>query len=246
MRSRHGGRTMRRTTWTALLLIALIPVSSAGCDKARRLIGGEGAAEEPRKEAPSGEPGQSGGEGAKAEGEGAPGPKTVAMVVAFEGYQDKEFEVPKGRFEEAGFVVETVSYFAGSATGSLGGRAKVDLLLEDAVKKVDQYAAVVFVGGPGSVFYHKEKLAHKFAQEAAAKGKVVAAICLAPFTLANAGVLKGVKATAWTGGEFTSDRLAAEGAYFRDEPVVVENRIVTANGPAAAEEFARTIIQLLK
>jgi protease I len=232
---------MRKIAWTILLLVVLLPAWTAGCDKARQLIGGKGAAEEPKAAEPG--KGEPAAEPAKAE---APASRTVAMVIAFEGYQDKELEVPKGRFEAAGFSVQTVSYFAGTATGSLGGKAKVDLLLEDAVKKVDDYAAVVFVGGPGSVFYHKEKLAHQFARDAAGKGKVVAAICLAPFTLAYAGVLKGVKATAWTGGEFTPERLGAEGAYFRDEPVVVENRIVTANGPAAAADFADAVIGLLK
>jgi len=227
---------MRKIACTILLLVALFPAWTTGCDKARRLIGGLGAAEEPGKDVPAPAP-----EPPKADGS-----RTIALVVAFEGYQDKEFEVPKGLFEAAGFTVQTVSFFAGTATGSLGGKAKVDLLLEDAVKKVDDYAAVVFVGGPGSVFYHKEKLAHQLARDAVAKGKIVAAICLAPFTLAYSGVLKGIKATSWTGGEFTADRLAAEGAYFRDDAVVVENRIVTANGPAAAGDFADAVLKLLK
>ncbi len=237
---------MRTMAWTVVLFVLLLPAWTSGCDKARQLVGGKGVAEEPRGEDPKPGDRQAKGADPAAAAPAAEASKTIAMVVAFEGYQDKELEIPKGKFEAAGFTVQTVSFYAGTATGSLGGKAKVDLLLEDAVKKVDDYAAVVFVGGPGSVFYHKEKLAHQLARDALAKGKVVAAICLAPFTLAYAGVLKGVKATSWTGGEFTAEKLGAEGAYFRDEPVVIENRIVTANGPAAAGDFAEAILGLLK
>jgi protease I len=146
-------------------------------------------------------------------------------------------------FEGAGFKVEVVSFFGGTAKGALGGEAKVDVILEDVTDVVgDKYDAVVFVGGPGSVFYHKEEKAHALAKRAVESGLVVGAICLGPFILANAGVLKGHKATAWTGGKFTPGMLAARGAYFEDENVVVDDHIVTANGPDAAKEFALAVL----
>jgi protease I len=76
--------------------------------------------------------------------------------------------------------------------------------------------------------------------------KVVGAICLAPFTLGYAGVLKGRRATAWTGGRFTPGMLAAEGALFRDESVVVDENLITANGPDAARAFAKAVVATLK
>jgi protease I len=221
-----------------LLGVLLCPGTMSGCEKVRALIpGGEAPKPAEAKKAAAGEE--------KAEPSSAP-KKTAALVVAFEGYQDLEFDATRKALEDAGIVVEVVSLFAGQASGALGGKIRVDLLLEDAVKKVADYAAVVFIGGPGSTIYHEDKLAWKFAQEAVKAGKVVGAICLGPFTLANAGVLTGVKATAWTGGKFTKESFMKLGPYFREEPVVVDGKIVTADGPRASDQFAGEIVKLLK
>jgi len=58
---------------------------------------------------------------------------------------------------------------------------------------IDNYDAVVFVGGGGATEYFNDSIAHKIVKESIAKGKVLAAICIAPNILANAGVLKGKK-----------------------------------------------------
>lgn len=222
----------------SILMLALLPANLTGCDKVKGFVDGLRGAE-PKKAEP-----KKADEKPKADINAEP--KRIAMVLAHEGYQDKEYEIPRKLFEEAGFEVLVVSLFMADATGALDGKAKVDLTLDEAVKKVAEYDAVVFVGGPGSTIYHNDKIAHKFAQEAADAGKVVAAICLAPYTLANAGVLAGVKATAWVGGKFAKETLMKGGAFFRDEDVVVEERIVTGNGPGAAKAFGKAIVQLLQ
>ncbi len=171
---------------------------------------------------------------------------TIALLIASEGYQDKELETARTTFVEAGFDVQVISFFGGQATGALGGETAVDKQLEDILENVEDYVAVVLIGGPGATFYHKDKKAHDFVQKAMAAEKVVGAICLAPFTLGYAGVLKGRKATAWTGGRFSPEMLAAEGALFRDESVVVDENLVTANGPDAAGAFANAVVATLK
>ena len=40
--------------------------------------------------------------------------------------------------------------------------------------------------------------------------------------------------------------LTAQGAEYVDQDVVVDTRIVTANGPSAAKEFGQTIAKLIK
>ena len=171
---------------------------------------------------------------------------TIALLVASEGYQDEELKTTRSIFVDAGFEVAVLSFFGGRATGALGGETVVDKQLEDVLDSVDDYVAVVLVGGPGAAFYHKDKKAHELVQKAVAAGKVVGAICLAPFTLGYAGVLKGHQATAWIGGKYTPEMLAAEGALFRDDSVVVDGSIVTANGPDAAAPFARAVVATLK
>lgn len=171
---------------------------------------------------------------------------TIGLLIASEGYQDEELDKARTTFVEAGFDVQVLSFFGGQANGALGGETAVDKLLEDVLDSVDDYVAVVLIGGPGAAFYHKEKKAHELVQKAAAAGKVVGAICLAPFTLGYAGVLKGHQATAWVGGRYTREMLAAEGALFRDDAVVVDGNLVTANGPDAAGAFANAIVATLK
>ena len=74
--------------------------------------------------------------------------------------------------------------------------------------------------------------------------KVVAAICLAPVVLARAGILKGKKAT-YFNSPVSFREMKAGGAVLVDKAVVTDGRIVTANGPAAAAEFADTFIRTL-
>jgi protease I len=74
--------------------------------------------------------------------------------------------------------------------------------------------------------------------------KVVAAICLAPVVLARAGILKGKKAT-YFNSPVSFREMRAGGAVLVDKAVVTDSRIVTANGPAAAAEFADAFIRTL-
>lgn len=171
---------------------------------------------------------------------------TVALLIAPEGYEDNEYKITKDALMDAGFDVKVLSFFGGTARGALGGETNVDGLLEDYLDKMEQFVGVVLIGGPGAAFYHQEKKAHDLVTKAVEAKKLVGAICLAPYTLANAGVLKGREATAWTGGDFTPEKLGIQGALFRDESVVIDGGIVTANGPDAATEFAQALVSTLK
>jgi len=73
-------------------------------------------------------------------------------------------------------------------------------------------------------------------------GKIVAAICIAPEILAEAGLLSGKKATAWSG---SLEKLRAKGAKVENAPVVSSGRIITGNGPGAARAFGRAIAEAL-
>jgi protease I len=70
----------------------------------------------------------------------------------------------------------------------------------------------------------------------------VSAICLAPVTLANAGLLLGKRATAYPSAE---GFLEWKGAIYTGRPVEIAGTIVTASGPEAVEEFARAIAELM-
>jgi protease I len=171
--------------------------------------------------------------------------RRVAMIIAMRDFRDEEYFIPKEIFEKAGIEVVTVSTEVGIAIGAGGGDTEVNLALEEL--NVGDFDAIVFVGGPGAYKYIESDLAHQIAKEAISQNKILAAICIAPAILAKAGVLEGKKATVWSSilDKSPIKMLEENGAVYQDRPVVKDGNIITANGPQAAEEFAKTIIEAL-
>lgn len=167
------------------------------------------------------------------------------MVIASRDFRDAEYFVPKEVLETTGVKIITASNKSGTAVGADGGEVEVDLLLSEL--KTANFDAVVFIGGPGALQYLDNQESYKIAQETISRGKLLAAICIAPAILAKAGVLEGKKATVWTS---VMDKSAVKilednGALYEDRPVVIDGKIVTGSGPAAAQEFGETIRELL-
>ena len=63
--------------------------------------------------------------------------------------------------------------------------------------------------------------------------------------LAHAGILKGIKATFFESPDSLRE-IKSGGAVPVNKAVVVDGRIITANGPAAAQEFAGAILSAIK
>jgi protease I len=171
--------------------------------------------------------------------------KKVVMIIAFRDFRDAEYFVPKEILEKAGIEVKTASNKMGTAIGADGGDTNVDLLVSQI--NISDFDAIIFVGGPGCLDALDNEDSYKVAKEAVSQNKVLASICISPVILAKAGVLKGKKATVWSS---PMDRgpvkiLKENGAIYEDKSVVVDGKIITANGPGAAEEFARAIVKLL-
>ncbi|MBI2572284.1 DJ-1/PfpI family protein [Candidatus Woesearchaeota archaeon] len=167
---------------------------------------------------------------------------TALFIIANEGYQDREYGVPKEILEKAGIHVTTAAKKKGLCHGSMGGTVNA-IALSDAVE--NDFDIIIFVGGPGSAVYQKEGLAHSLVRHALETGKMIGAICLAPTILAYAGVLKGKKATVWNLDGKQEAILATNGATFTNEAVTIDGKIVTANGPMAAEAFANAVLKVL-
>ncbi|MDI6591528.1 MAG: DJ-1/PfpI family protein [Patescibacteria group bacterium] len=171
--------------------------------------------------------------------------KKIVFIVAFRDFRDEEYFRPKEILERAGAEIKTASTKIGQAIGADGGEVKVDLTLEDL--KVSDFEAVVFIGGPGAIKYLDNEKSYRIAKETVKINKVLAAICISPTILAKAGVLKGKKATVWSSPLDKSPVkiLKENGAIYQDELVVVDGKIITGNGPAAAEKFGMKIVEAL-
>jgi len=172
--------------------------------------------------------------------------KKIAMIIAQQDFRDEELFIPRSIFLAEGATVKIVSAKKGKALGSYGGVIDVDLTLEKL--KVSDFDAIIFVGGSGAVKYLDDERCHQIAQEAVNKNKVVGAICIAPAILARAGVLKDKKATVWrTSLDKSAVKiLEEEGAIYQPDSVVIEGKIITANGPTAARKFGEAIVRVLQ
>tara|TARA_Y100000310_G_C20662322_1_gene805448 strand:+ start:1698 stop:2213 length:516 start_codon:yes stop_codon:yes gene_type:complete len=168
----------------------------------------------------------------------------ILFIVAQEGFQDHEYGKPREILEQAGYEVVIGSKEKGKCVGAFG--LEVEAVVSISEVDVSDYGGVVFVGGPGAYVYQQDVQAHLTAQEAVNRGKVLGAICIAPTILAYAGVLEGKKATVWNEDGKQQEVLEKSGATFVDELVVVDGKIVTANGPPAAEEFGKKLLEVLK
>lgn len=166
--------------------------------------------------------------------------RRVLFIIAHRDFRDEEFREPKAVLEKGGFQVTVASSSTDTATGMLGMRYTPDLLLSEATAA--EYEAVVFIGGAGAKEYWDDPQAQTIAREAMSSGKVVGAICIAPVTLANAGVLKGKKVTVFPSVAAT---LTAKGAQYTGRKVERDGLLITASGPEAAKEFGSTLAEAL-
>jgi len=167
-------------------------------------------------------------------------PKSFLFIIAQNDFRDEELLEPKELLESEGHRVTVASITTDPAHGMLGAVVNPDIAVKDA--HVDDYDAIVVIGGSGSpeLAEHEEVL--KLLQDAQYKGKLIGAICLGPTVLAKAGVLNGKKATVFE----TPDSVAvleSNGASFVKEDVVVDGNVVTASGPHAALKFGKTLAQ---
>jgi protease I len=166
--------------------------------------------------------------------------KKVIFITAPDIFRDEEYFDPKQELENAGIKVVTASTITGELKGKLGATTLSTIKIDDI--SVDDFDAVVFIGGGGASVYFENATALSLAKSFFANGKVVASICIAGVILANAGILKGKKATAYISGK---DDLIKGGASFTGAPVEIDGKIITANGPQAAKEFGKAIVAAL-
>jgi protein deglycase len=141
----------------------------------------------------------------------------------------------------AGIQVITAGLDDQPVTASRGTRLIPDTSLDE----VSQHAfdMVVLPGGlPGADNLNSDSRIHALLKRTAEQGNFTAAICAAPTVFAKAGLLDGKRATGFPG---TLDKLDLPTTILKDEPVVVDGRVVTSKGPGTAMDFALTLIELL-
>lgn len=166
-------------------------------------------------------------------------PKAL-IIIAFEGFRDEEYSIPKTILEENGAEITVASWQTGLAIGKFGLQVHVDMDIKDIDTSV--YDAIIFVGGPGSKKLWDNSDAHLIARNAFNYGKVIAAICSAPVILARSGVLAGKSATCYPND---ANEIKKHEAVYTGKPLEQDGLIITADGPDSAGIFGSRIAQIL-
>jgi len=165
------------------------------------------------------------------------------FIVAPENFRDEELFVPLEILKNAGIETTIASKEAGICRGKLGGEAEAVIGLNQV--NAEDFDAIIFIGGSGSEIYFEDPAAHLIAKKAFKNGKILAAICAAPAILAKAGVLKEKSATIFPSPAY-EEIMEKSGTNLTRADLEVDGKIITANGPAAAEKFGEKIVELLK
>jgi protease I len=167
-------------------------------------------------------------------------------IVATDGFEQSELLEPRKALEAEGAKVEIVAPKSGEIQGmehhDKGQKVRVDRTIDEV--KLEDYAALVLPGGvanpdalrtmPKVVGFIK-----KFFDEK----KPVAVICHGPWTLVEAGVVKGRTMTSWP--SLKTD-LKNAGANWVDREVVRDDNLVSSRKPDDLPAFCREMVDLFK
>jgi protease I len=153
---------------------------------------------------------------------------------------DEEYQKPKDLFADWGARVFVASSSLANAKGMSGAVAKPNICIKEAQPR--NFETLLLVGGIGSQKFWHDQTVHNLMIRANRLEKIVSASGYAVMILANAGLLRGKRAT---GCPVIENFLKWQGAIYTGHPVEIVGNIVTASGPEAAEKFAEAIAELL-
>ncbi|OLE51425.1 MAG: protease [Acidobacteria bacterium 13_1_20CM_3_53_8] len=166
----------------------------------------------------------------------------VAILVT-EGFEQKELTEPRKALDDAGAKTEIVSPKPGEVQGwnhyDKGDKFPVDVQLEEA--NAADYDALLLPGGvanPDQLRTIPEAV--NFVKSFFDASKPIAAICHGPWTLIEAGAVRGRKMTSWP--SLKTD-LRNAGALWVDEEVIVDDGLVTSRKPDDIPAFNEKMIE---
>jgi protease I len=168
--------------------------------------------------------------------------KRIAFLAA-DMVEQVELTEPWKAIEQAGGKPDLISISEGEIQGfdhfEPADTFRVDRTVEEA--SAADYDALVLPGGVGNPDQLRvDENAVAFVRDFFEAGKPVAAICHAPWTLIEAGAVRGRRLTSWP--SLQTD-LRNAGAHWVDEEVVVDNGLVTSRKPDDLPAFNSKMIE---
>ena len=169
--------------------------------------------------------------------------KRIAFLVAPEGTEQVELTEPWKAIENAGGTPELISTDSGEIQAfnhlDKADTFPVDRTVADA--SASDYDGLVLPGGVANPdFLRTDEDAVAFVRAFFEGRKPVGAICHAPWTLVEAGVLEGRTITSWP--SLQTDIRNAGGTWV-DEEVVVDGELVSSRNPDDLPAFCATVVE---
>jgi protease I len=164
-------------------------------------------------------------------------------ILACEGFEQSELQKPRDALDGAGATTEVVSPQEGAIRGwaesDWGSEVEVDVKLSEA--KADDYDGLLLPGGvinPDKLRRYPEAV--EFVRSFFQAGKPVAAICHGPQMLIEADAVRGRTLTSF---QSVRTDLINAGANWVDQPVVVDQGLVTSRKPDDIPQFNAKMIE---
>ena len=167
--------------------------------------------------------------------------KKAVIIVTTAQYAETELVDILRVLKEGNIIPVIVSSKIGASQVAFGGITVSEITFDKL--NIEDFDAVVFMGGLGNVDYFNNPAVLGIAREAYAKNKVIAAISNATTILADAGVLRGIRAT---GLPQQRDQMKKAGAQYTGSAVEQDGPIITANDSLVAVQFTRAIVTATK
>ena len=165
--------------------------------------------------------------------------KRVLMVIPHTQFRDEEFFEPRAILEDGGASVRVASTSVRTCYGMKGGVVNAELAIADA--KADEFDALVLCGGSSAPeFLWNDKKLHELATAMSTAGKVIGAICLSTVVLAKAKLLAGKRATVYFLPQAIQE-LKTGGATYVMEPLIVQDKLILAEGPDQSSRFGQAL-----
>jgi protease I len=171
---------------------------------------------------------------------------TRVLIMATDGFEQSELMDPKANLEKAGFETVVASLDEGEIKGwkdkDWGDSVKVDLTVEEV--SAGDYDALLLPGGqinPDILRMNERAIA--IVREFDAACKPIAAICHAPWLLAEAGIVEGKTVTAWPSIRTDLDNA---GANVVDREVAEDGNLITSRNPDDIPAFSEALIAKLR
>lgn len=168
--------------------------------------------------------------------------KRVAIIVA-DGFESSEYAVPKKALEQAGATTTTLTITPGEVRGWQNKQWADAVNVPDSVADAspEEFDAVVLPGGTMSPdTLRQDSGVISFIRAMFDAGKPLAAICHGPWPLINAGIVDTLNVTSYPS---LRHDLENAGAYWTDEPVVVDQGVITSRSPEDLPDFCAKLIE---